>query len=101
MNPGGIYLAVMSERKWVPHPKASPQGRAWGRTLWERRHAMGLTQTQVGRLVGTTQVNIARWERGIRVPRPEWQRSLIRELRFTDADRDRLAERLLPVAEAA
>jgi transcriptional regulator with XRE-family HTH domain len=35
-----------------------------GDTLKAWRQAQGWTQTQMARYLGTTQVNIARWERG-------------------------------------
>lgn len=87
--------------KWTAHPNATPQGRAWGKTLWERRKFLGITQTQAAALIGTSQVNYNRWERGVAVPRQEWQTAILYGLRFTDADRDRLAERLLPVRGVA
>ena len=88
-------------KPWTAHPNATPQGRAWGKTLYERRTTLKLTQTQAAALIGTSQVNYNRWERGVTVPRQEWQTAIMYGLCFTDADRDRLAERLLPIRGVA
>jgi transcriptional regulator with XRE-family HTH domain len=40
------------------------------------RHLRGWSQARVAELIGTTAVNVGRWERGISKPRPYFQEKL-------------------------
>lgn len=51
----------------IPHPR---------RALTEARQLRGWSQHELADLVGTTQVNISRWERGITNPGPYFRRKL-------------------------
>src|SRR2546421_2953503 len=54
-------------------PKANPQPRL---RLTEARNERKLSQQQVADLIGSTHVNVSRWERGITRPSPYFRRKL-------------------------
>jgi len=47
----------------------SPVGEHFGRRLWFRRRQAGLSQEELGRLIGSERTEISRFERGLQIPR--------------------------------
>jgi len=47
----------------------SPVGQHFGRRLWFRRRLAGLSQDELGRLIGSDRTEISQFERGLRIPR--------------------------------
>jgi transcriptional regulator with XRE-family HTH domain len=69
---GRVELAAMTPR--------------WPQLLAVARTKTGLTQTQLGRLVGTSGNQVSRWERGIQRPKDEQKVKLARVLGVPLAD---------------
>src|SRR5947207_12204365 len=68
-------------------PKANPQPRL---RLTEARNERKLSQQQVADRIGTTHVNVSRWERGITRPSPYFRRKLCTLFGKTEAELDLL-----------
>src|SRR5579864_335748 len=56
-------------------PRANPQPRI---RLADARNERKLSQQQVADRIGTTHVNVSRWERGVTKPNPYFRRKLCR-----------------------
>src|SRR5436853_3446585 len=72
--------------------KANPQPRL---RLTEARNERKLSQQQVADRIGTTHVNVSRWERGITKPNPYFRRKLCSLFGKTEQELD-----LAPAPEA-
>src|ERR1700736_2665119 len=66
-------------------PKANPQPRI---RLTEARNERKLSQQQVADRLGTTHVNVSRWERGITRPSPYFRRKLSQLFGKTEEELD-------------
>src|SRR6266700_3107149 len=66
-------------------PKANPQPRI---RLAEARNERKLSQQQVADRIGTTHVNVSRWERGITRPSPYFRRKLSQLFGKTEEELD-------------
>jgi tetratricopeptide (TPR) repeat protein/DNA-binding XRE family transcriptional regulator len=69
------------------NPEISPQPRIH---LTEVRNNRGLSQQEVAELIGSTHVNVSRWERGITRPSPYFRRKLCALFGKTEAELDLL-----------
>src|SRR6266568_1595025 len=64
------------------------------RKLSEARRKVGLTQSELGKALGTTQTNVSRWERGVVSPSEYYKKKLTTFFHQSGADLD-LDDRLV------
>jgi tetratricopeptide (TPR) repeat protein/DNA-binding XRE family transcriptional regulator len=69
----------------MPNPEIPPQPRVH---LTNARNNRGLSQQEVADLIGSTHVNVSRWERGITRPSPYFRRELCALFGKTEAELD-------------
>src|SRR5437660_7722511 len=79
----GRIMCVMQMPETTPQPRVH---------LTEARTQRGLSQQEVAERIGTTHVNVSRWERGVTRPSPYFRRKLSALFGKTEQDLD-----LLPV----
>ena len=69
----------------MPNPEIPPQPRVH---LADARNDRGLSQQEVADLIGSTHVNVSRWERGITRPSPYFRRKLCALFGKTEVELD-------------
>ncbi len=76
--------------------------------LKHERELRGLTQSQVAEQIGTTQINVSRWENGITVPSPYYRQQLselfgksIQDLGLLHESNEEHEQEMLPVSDTS
>lgn len=76
----------------MPSSADTPRARELGAVLRQARNNMGMTQRQLGQVIGRNSSHITRWENGQLAPSETETATILGALRVTGPERDRLLE---------